>query len=248
MKALILAAGKGTRLGSLTENYPKPMLSVGGQPLLAHHMQWLRSYGITRIAINLHHAADVIRDYFGDGEQYGVELTYSYEPELVGTAGAAKRLEHFLDQRFVVLYGDVYTNVDLTRLGSFHASGLAGSNADAGLTLSLYHVPNPTECGLVDLDAAGRVRRFVEKPPPEEVFTDLANSGVLICDPALLSEVPADTVYDFGRDLLPNLLVAGYPAEDAMVQDGANKSVNYGSDSVCRVRNNSTNAAASRPG
>jgi len=211
MKALILAAGKGTRLGSLTENYPKPMLSVGGQPLLAHHMHWLRSYGITQIAVNLHHAADVIRDYFGDGEQYGVELTYSYEPELLGTAGAAKRIEDFLDERFVVLYGDVFTNVDLARLASFHAAGLEGSDADAGLTMSLYRVPNPTECGLVDLDAAGRVRRFVEKPPPEEVFTDLANSGVLICDPALLLVVPADTVYDFGRDLLPKLLVDGYP-------------------------------------
>lgn len=218
MKALILAAGKGTRLGSLTEKYPKPMLSVGEQPLLAHHMQWLRSHGITEIAVNLHHAPDVIRTYFAAGERYGVEITYSYEPELMGTAGAAKRLERFLDERFVVVYGDVFTNVDLARLESFHINALAG--AGAGLTMSLYHVPNPTECGLVDLDENGRVRRFVEKPPPEEVFTDLANSGILICDPGLLAEVPAATVYDFGRDLLPKLLAGGYPVMGMPLSDG----------------------------
>jgi len=210
MKALILAAGKGTRLGSLTENYPKPMLAVGDQPLLARHIQWLRGYGIMQIAVNLHHAPDVVRDYFGDGRRYGVDLTYSYEPELMGTAGAAKRLERFLDERFVVLYGDVFTNVDLARLASFHARGLAERGADAGLTMSLYHAPNPMECGLVDLDSAGRVRRFVEKPLAQEVFTDLANSGILICDPALLSKVPAAVAYDFGRDLLPDLLASGF--------------------------------------
>lgn len=211
MKALILAAGKGTRLGSLTENYPKPMLAVGGQPLLAHHMLWLRSYGVSEVAINLHHAADVIREHFGGGSRYGVKITYSFEPELLGTAGAAKRLESFLDERFVVVYGDVFTNVDLARLVAFHETGLARGGAGAGLTMSLYRVPNPTECGLVDLDPAGRVLRFVEKPPPAEVFTDLANSGILVCDPALLQEVPAETVYDFGRDLLPRLLDSGRP-------------------------------------
>ncbi len=211
MKALILAAGKGTRLGSLTENYPKPMLAVGGQPLLAHHMLWLRSYGVSEVAINLHHAADVIRDHFGDGSRYGMKITYSYEPELLGTAGAAKRLESFLDERFVVVYGDVFTNVDLAQLVTFHENGLARADADAGLTMSLYRVPNPTECGLVELDPAGRVLRFVEKPPPAEVFTDLANSGIFVCDPALLQEVPAATVYDFGRDLLPRLLESGCP-------------------------------------
>jgi len=211
MKALILAAGKGTRLGSLTENYPKPMLPVGGQPLLARQVRWLRGHGITQIAINLHHAPEAVWDYFGDGQRYGVEITYSYEPELMGTAGAAKRLEDFLEERFVVLYGDVFTNLDLMRLVVCHTSGLARGGFSAGLTMSLYHAPNPRECGLVDLDPSGRVRRFVEKPIREDVFTDLANSGILICDPPLLSKVPAATVYDFGRDLLPELLVSGVP-------------------------------------
>jgi mannose-1-phosphate guanylyltransferase len=220
MKALILAAGKGTRLGSLTADYPKPMLPVGGQPLLAHHIQWLRSHGVTAIAINLHHAADVIRDYFGDGTGYGTKITYSYEPELLGTAGAAKRLERFLDERFAVVYGDVFTNVDLTGLAAFHAQKLADAHARAGLTMSLYRVLNPTECGLVDVDENGRVLRFVEKPPADQVSTDLANSGLLICDPELLCGVPVDTVYDFGRDLLPALLEKRRPVMGCPLRDG----------------------------
>lgn len=215
MKALILAAGKGTRLGELTAAFPKPMLPVEGRPLLSHHVEWLRRHGVTQIAINLHHAADVIRDYFGDGSRLGVEIVYSYEPELLGTAGAARKLDWFFDERFVVVYGDVYTNVNLTQLAAWHRMRVNGD--DRGLTLSLYRVPNPTECGLVDIDAQGRVLRFVEKPPADQVFTDLANAGILIGEPRLLTRVPADTVYDFGRDLLPDLLTAEWPVWGAPI-------------------------------
>lgn len=209
MKALILAAGKGTRLGQLTADFPKPMLPVAGRPLLAYHIDWLRSHGVTELAINLHHAANVIQDYFGDGSAFGVAITYSYEPELLGTAGAAKNLAYFLDERFVVIYGDVFTNVDLTGLAAWHTAHLAG--AACGVTLSLYRVPNPTECGLVDIDAMGRVRRFVEKPPADQVFTDLANAGLLVCEPQVLQYIPAATVVDFGRDVLPAMVADGAP-------------------------------------
>lgn len=223
MKALILAAGKGTRLGQLTAEYPKPMLAVAGRPLLAYTIEWLRNHGVTQIAINLHHAAEVIQNYFGDGEAFGVQITYSYEPELLGTAGAAKQLESFLDERFAVVYGDVFTNIDLTLLAARHVASVGA--AACGATLSLYRVPNPTECGLVDIDERGRVHRFVEKPPADQVFTDLANAGVLLCEPGVLSLVPAARVYDFGRDLLPTLLadhcpVFGFPiAPDEYVID-----------------------------
>lgn len=209
MKALILAAGKGTRLGQLTAAYPKPMLPVAGRPLLAYQVDWLRSHGVTQLAINLHHAANVIQDYFGDGSAFGVAITYSYEPELLGTAGAAKKLAGFLDERFAVVYGDVFTNVDLSMLAAQHAAKMEGGAV--GVTLSLYRVPNPTECGLVDIDATGRVRRFVEKPPADQVFTDLANAGLLICEPQVLHYIPAATVVDFGRDVLPALLANGAP-------------------------------------
>lgn len=209
MKALILAAGKGTRLKQLTVDKPKPMLEIGGEPLLAHHVRRLAAAGVREIAINLHHAADVISSYFGDGQGYGVRIEYSYEPELLGTAGAAKKLASFLDEPFYVIYGDVFNNVALRALADFHTSRRLAHRASAALTMSLYRVPNPSECGLVEVLEDGRVTRFVEKPPPEEVFTDLANAGLLVCDAEILGYVPAGTVYDFGRDLIPKLLAQG---------------------------------------
>ena len=203
MKALILAAGEGTRLRPLTLDKPKPMLSVAGDPLLAVTVSGLRRHGITDLAINLHHCPDAITDYFGGGEAFDVSTTYSYEPQMLRTAGAAKKLEGFLNETFVVVYGDVLTNLNYDRLIRFHRS------KRALLTLSLYHVNNPTQVGLVGVDEQGQVTRFLEKPAPEEVFTDLANSGILICEPAILSYIPQDTLWDFGHDLLPDLLGTG---------------------------------------
>ncbi len=211
MKALILAAGKGTRLKELTRELPKPMLTIGASPLLEQLVLWLRGHGVTEIAMNLHHAPEVIQEHFGDGSRFGVSVVYSYEPELLGTAGAAKRLEWFLNEPFVVVYGDLYTNVDLGRLVDFHEAQKQRAAAPAAATLALYQVPNPTECGLVDVDEGGRIHRFVEKPPADQVFTDLANAGVIVCDPAVLGYVPAHTVYDFGRQLFPFLLSVGFP-------------------------------------
>ena len=207
MKALILAAGKGTRLHDLTNARPKPMVPIGGQPLLAHLVGWLRDHEIRHIAMNLHYYPEMITTYFGDGHHLDVTITYSYEAQL-GTAGAAKRLQPFLDEPFMVVYGDLYTNLDLTRLIKFHTQQQATSSRSLA-TLALYQVPNPTECGLVELTDLGRITRFVEKPPPDQVFTDLANAGVMICEPRLLDFIPAATVYDFGRDLFPALLRAG---------------------------------------
>lgn len=223
MKALLLAAGKGTRISHLTQTCPKPMLPFAGRPLLEHLVTWLRGYGIVQLAINLHYLPEVITDHFGDGRPYGVEITYSYEATLLGTAGAARRLQNFLDETFVVIFGDIYTNFDLSKLVRFHWSKqVAGGSA---LTLALYHVSNPTECGLVELGTGGRVTQFVEKPPAHAVFTDLANTGILICEPSVLELIPEDVSFDFGRDLLPLLLEHGLPvygleiAEDEFVVD-----------------------------
>lgn len=220
MKALILAAGKGTRLKHLTADKPKPMLEVGGEPLLAHHVRRLATSGVKEIAINLHHAPDVISTYFGDGHRYGVRIEYSYEPELLGTAGAAKKLDAFLDESFYVIYGDVFTNVDLGELAVFHASHKHALAAGAALTMSLYRVPNPSECGLVEVMDDGRITRFVEKPPPDQVFTDLANAGLLVCDPAIVGHIPGGEVYDFGRDLIPLLLARGVPVFGKPIAEG----------------------------
>ena len=219
MKALVLAAGKGTRLKHLTAHFPKPMLQVGDAPLLSHIVAWLRRHDVTEIAMNLHHAPTTITHYFGDGQAHGVSISYSYEQELLGTAGAAKKLQSFLDETFVVVYGDVLTNLDLTRLNAFHLSCREKCTSPYALSLALYRVPNPTECGLVELDDAGRIHRFVEKPPPDQVFTELANAGILVCDPAILTLVPSDQVFDFGHDLVPLLLSQGVPVFGQTILD-----------------------------
>jgi NDP-sugar pyrophosphorylase family protein len=211
MKALILAAGQGTRLGTLTAKRPKPMLPVQGKPLLEHTLAWLRRYGIVDIAINVHHHPEVIAGHFGDGDRFGVRLTYSREEKLLGTAGAAKRLAAYLNEPFVVVYGDVFTNLDLTRLIALHQQGDSRRPAAALMTLALYRVPNPTQCGLVETAPDGRIVRFVEKPDAAQVFTDLAFSGVMVCQPAILDQIPPDVSYDYGHDLLPRLLAAGAP-------------------------------------
>lgn len=210
MKALILAAGQGTRLKHLTMQRPKPMLPLSNIPLLRRTVEWLSRYDIQEIAINLHYKSEAITEYFGNGERFGVSLCYSYETALMGTAGAAKQLQSFLTEPFVVIYGDVFTNLDLHRLTRAHELQHEADHSTL-LTMSLYQVPNPEECGLVETDANGRVLRFVEKPPRHEVFTNLAFTGVMMCDPTVLDYIPENTPYDFGNNVIPHLLANGKP-------------------------------------
>ena len=212
MKALILAAGEGTRLRPLTLDRPKPMLPIAGRPLLEHTIAWLKRHGITQMAINLHHRPEAITEHFGDGRRWGVQIVYSHEEQPLGTAGAARRLQSFFGDTFVVVYGDVLTDMDLTAMLDSHLSHRAKVGRVPLLaTIALYRVPNPSECGLVGLDGDHRITCFVEKPPPEAVFTDLANAGVYVLEPAILAYVPPDTGYDFGHDLFPRLLESGIP-------------------------------------
>lgn len=205
MKAFILAAGEGTRLRPLTLTRPKPMVPMGDKPLLEHTIAWLRHHDITEIAINLHYLPETITSHFGDGSAFGVRLTYSFERELLGTAGGCKALEAFLDEPFTVVYGDLLTNLDLGPVIAVH------QERDAAVTVVLYRVANPWECGLVEMDDTGRITRFVEKPPRDQVFTDLANAGVYIMEPCVLARIPEGQFYDFGHDLFPRLLAEGVP-------------------------------------
>ena len=207
MRGVILAAGQGTRLGSLTRERPKPMLPISGRPVLEHTVRWLRRHAITRIAINVHHYPQAIIDHFGDGSRFGVEITYSMEQALLGTAGGVKRMAASFDTPAVVVYGDVLTDFNLTELMALHAN----RPPEPHVSLCLYRVVNPTACGIVALDKQGRVTRFLEKPSHDEVFSDLANAGVLVIDPELLAYVPDKRPYDFGRDLFPQLLRAQVP-------------------------------------
>lgn len=203
MKALLLAAGEGTRLRPLTDSLPKPMMPVAGQPLLEHLVSLVRSHGVTEIAINLHYCGDAITEYFGDGSAFGVRIAYSYEEALLGSAGAAKRLERFFDEAFLVLYGDVLTDIDVTQLAELHRRTAAMA------TLAVYEVDEPSRCGMVELDGAGRVQRFVEKPLPGEIESSLANAGIYCLEPEVLNLVPSGLRADFGHDIFPHLLAMG---------------------------------------
>ena len=209
LRAVVLAAGEGTRLRPLTLTRPKPMLPINGEPLLHYTLQWLRRHHVNEVAINLHHCPDVIVDYLGDGSRRGMHIVYSYEDQILGTAGAVRKLSTFADRRpLVVVYGDVLTDLDLTSLVAVHNRFIA-LDPCAGVTMSLYRVGNPTEVGLVGMDRDGRITRFIEKPKADEVFTDLESAGVLIIEPDVISCIPPNTFCDFGRHLFPLLLDQG---------------------------------------
>ncbi len=203
MRAVILAAGEGTRLHPLTATCPKPMLPIAGKPLLEHTLAWLSRHRIREVAINLYHKAETVTTYFGDGASFGLALRYSRESILLGTAGALRPLCSFLDETFAIVYGDVLTDLNLESLLDVHR------RMSAIATLSLYHVPNPTDCGIVDLAKDGRVLRLVEKPSPDQVFGDLAFSGVLIAEPEMLAAIPDTPFSDLGFHVFPRLLETG---------------------------------------
>jgi NDP-sugar pyrophosphorylase family protein len=209
LKALILAAGEGTRLRPLTLHMPKPMVPIANRPLLEWIVAGLRDAGVHDLAINLNYKPEAITQHFGDGSRFDIKITYSYEQRLLGSAGAARRLRSWVGPHpLLVVYGDVLSDVDVRELADFHAlQRRVHPNLQA--SLCLYRVSNPTEVGLVRLDRDQRITRFVEKPRLEEVFTDVANAGLCIVEPTVLERIPDEAVYDFGRDVFPSLLEQG---------------------------------------
>lgn len=206
MKAIILAAGSGSRLRPLTDTCPKPMIPIGGKPLLEHVITLLARYGFDQLVVNLHHLPQLIRDYFGDGSAWKVQLTYSHEEELLGTAGALRPMAAFFDQPFLVYYGDNLCNMDLAAFWAAHLchGGLA--------TIGLHREDDPCRSGIVRLDEAARIVQFIEKPRPEQVFPGyLINGGLYACQPQILDWIPVQGASDFGRDVFPRLLAAGAP-------------------------------------
>lgn len=219
MKGMVLAAGEGRRLRPLTDHLPKPMLPVAGRPLLEHIIIHLRNCGIDDLAVNLCHLPTAVIDYFGDGCRWAVNLRYSVEEQLLGSAGGVKRLQPFFDDTFLVYYGDVLTWADLRPMIAFH------KQAGVLATMGLYHVPDPWNRGVVQLDDSGIIVRFEEKPPRTQVFSNLANAGIYVLEPAVLSLIPGEQIYDFGHDVFPKMLadgiqVAGYVIEDYLIDIG----------------------------
>jgi NDP-sugar pyrophosphorylase family protein len=179
----------------------------------------LHNCGITDLAINLHYLPKKVIDYFDDGHRWGVNLTYSVEERLLGSAGGVKRKQSFFDGTFVVYYGDLLTWFDLHPMIAFHR------RAGVLATMGLYHVLDPWNRGIVQLDDSQKIVRFVEKPPRDQAFSSLANAGIYILEPEVLERIPSGQVYDFGRDVFPGMLadgvhMAGYVIEDLLIDIG----------------------------
>jgi len=202
-KAVILAAGRGERLRPLTDRLPKPMLPIGGRPLLEHLLALLVAAGVREVAINLHHRPEAIRSYLGDGSRLGLRVLYSQEETPLGTAGALRRLERFLDRTFFVLYGDVLCNLDLRRLAEFHRQ------RGGALTMGLYREKDLARCGVAEVESGGRIRRFVEKPEVAP-SSPWAAAGALVMEPWVLRFIP-EGFSDLGGDLFPRLVEMGVP-------------------------------------
>ena len=213
MKGMILAGGIGTRLRPLTNKLPKPMVPIGGKPLLEYHIELFRKHGITEIAMNLHHLPHKITEYFGTGEKFGVNIRYLYEEELSGTAGAVKKLQDFFEDTFVVFYSDNLTNINLAQLVEHHK--VFGGK----VTIALYEEPNPSSKGIVELDENNRIIKFVEKPKPVEITTNTANAGIYVLEPEVLQYIPENCFYDFGKDLFPKLLSESVPMYGYKMQE-----------------------------
>lgn len=204
MKAVILAGGEGTRLRPLTLERPKPMVPLFGRPVLEHILLLLRRNGFDQVALSLRYLPQVVRDYFGDGSAWGMELHYFVEQDPLGTAGGVKGAEAFLgDEDFLVFSGDCVCDFDLKDCYERHKA------RGALATLLLHREKDPLEYGLVQLGKDNRVARFLEKPGWGQVFTNLVNTGIYFLSPEVLREIPADTPYDFSRELFPKLLSAG---------------------------------------
>jgi mannose-1-phosphate guanylyltransferase/phosphomannomutase len=206
MKAFILAAGLGTRLRSLGLDAPKVMVPIGGKPLLEHHLELFKRQGIREFIVNLHYLPEKITSYFGDGSKFGVSIIYSHEPELLGTAGAVKKMESELrNGPFIVFYGDNLVQVDFGPLLEFHR------DRQALATVALFASPEPWTGGVVETDSNGRVVRFVEKPDRKQVSTNLISAGIFVLEPQVLDVVPAGQFSDFGKDVFPKLLAERRP-------------------------------------
>jgi NDP-sugar pyrophosphorylase family protein len=201
MKAMILAAGLGTRLRPLTEEISKPMVPIVNRPVMEHIVDLLSRHDFKDIYVNLHYYPDIITKHFADGARWGVSITYSYEEELLGTAGGIKKLENELKgDTLLVISGDALTDIDLTGLIEYHK----GHGAIA--TLVVTPVDDPSKYGVVITDDRNRIIGFQEKPSREAAKSHVANSGIYVFEPEVLEMIPAGSFHDFGSQLFPRFL------------------------------------------
>ncbi len=197
MKAIIMAGGRGSRLMPLTNDIPKPLVPILDKPILYYILKLLHKYNITQVVITLGYLAEKIRDYFGDGSALGMEIRYCFEEEPLGTAGGVKNAGKYIDEDFVVISGDAFTDINLEALVDYHYS-------HSGLiTIAAKEVDNPSAFGVMLTDSQGLITAFAEKP--QIPLSKLANMGIYVVDKSVLSIIPQG-FQDFSKDIFPKLL------------------------------------------
>ena len=210
-----MAGGEGTRLRPMTANQPKPLLPVVNKPIMDHVLRLLRRHSFDETIVTVQFLASMVRNYFGDGEEFGMSLQYATEDIPLGTAGSVKNAETALrDAPFLVVSGDALTDIDLSDLVRFHKDN------QALVTVALARVPDPLEFGIVIANADGRIERFLEKPTWGQVFSDTVNTGIYVMEPEVLAQVPSGEVVDWSADVFPKLLDRGAPVY-GWVADGS---------------------------
>jgi mannose-1-phosphate guanylyltransferase/phosphomannomutase len=201
-----MAGGEGTRLRPMTANQPKPLLPVANKPIMEHVLRLLKRHGFSETIVTVQFLASLVRNYFGDGGDVGMNLQYATEETPLGTAGSVKNAEDALrDESFLVISGDALTDIDLSALVRYHRE------QGALVTVGLTRVPNPLEFGIIIVGEDGRIQRFLEKPTWGQVFSDTVNTGIYVMEPEVLAEVPRGEAVDWSGDVFPRLLKEGAP-------------------------------------
>jgi mannose-1-phosphate guanylyltransferase/phosphomannomutase len=203
MKAVLLAAGKGDRLGEMTRVTPKVMIPINGKPLIEWNIGLCKQHGITDIYINLYHLPRIVTDYLGNGERFGVTLTYAHEAKLMGTGGGVKQFSKSLQEApFFVIYADNWSDFDLKLIRQHHKT------TGAEMTIALFHLEDVHLSGVAVLDQEDRILKFFEKPKTDPPPSHWVNAGIYLMEPHLLSRIPVGTC-DFGREVIPRWIQDG---------------------------------------
>ncbi|MBI3012812.1 MAG: NDP-sugar synthase [Elusimicrobia bacterium] len=201
---MVMCAGEGTRLRPLTYTLPKPMVPVANRPVLEYTLLNLKRHGIREVVINLGYQSNVIQSYFGDGSRYGILIHYSPEKNLLGTAGGVKKAENIFrndsDSDFLVTSGDSLTDINFTSLLRFHRKKRAAA------TIALKKVESRFEYGVTLLNKKDEITNFIEKPSWGEIYSNRVNTGIYVFQKEILKRIPSGKFYDFGRQLLPQLI------------------------------------------
>ncbi len=219
MKAMILAAGKGTRVQPITHIIPKPMIPILQKPVMEFLLELLKEHGFKEIMVNVSHLAEEIENYFRDGQRFGVEIAYSFEGRIedgeligdaLGSAGGLKKIQdfqNFFDETFVVLCGDALVDLDLTEAVKRHKQ----RGAIASLITKKVNMEQVSSYGVVVTDEEGRVKAFQEKPSIEDALSDSINTGIYLFEPEIFEHIPSGKKFDIGADLFPKLVDNNLP-------------------------------------